>query len=214
MLKSRLRLAPLAIAAVGALAIPAAADAAKKNVQTVVCKGSEARCTAAINLAGGASNKTINIELPGTSDLRLIYAHANPSWVEGAYAIEGAKYSLGGSLYTLKLDAVESIPKGAKLFLEFGTPERLLNCGGIHTGVGGLMIETNGLGDSSAFGCPQAAGVARTWLKRFKADKSVKKFSVRGVSYGCKIIPAKVNINCTSKTTVVAFEAPHDLKDN
>lgn len=214
MLKRRSLLAPLAVAAIGAAVVPAAADAAKKNVQTVVCKGSEARCTAAVSLAGGASNKTIRVELPGTSDLRLIYAHANPSWVEGAYAIEGARYSLGGSLYTLKLDAVESIPKGAKLFLEFGTPERLLNCGGIHTGVGGLIIETTGLGTTSAFGCPQAAGVARTWVKRFSADKSVKKFSVRGVSYSCKIVPFKVNINCRSTSTLVAFEAPHDLKVN
>ncbi|MDO8187116.1 hypothetical protein Q5424_07465 [Conexibacter sp. JD483] len=213
MLNRRSRFVPLAIAAVGALALPGAAHAAK-NVQNVVCKGSEARCTAAINLAGGASNKTINVELPGTSELRLIYAHANPSWVEGAYAIEGARYSLGGSLYTLKLNAVESIPKGAKLFLEFGTPERILNCGGIRTGVGGLIIETTGLGSTSAFGCPQAAGVARTWLKRFKAGQPVKKFSVRGVSYGCKIVPFKVNINCRSTSTLVAFEAPHNLKDN
>lgn len=200
------RLAPLAVLAAGTLALPAAAQA--KGAQTVVCKGSEARCTATVNLGGGASNKTIRVELPGTSDLRFIGLNATPAWVDGAFSVDGGGYSLGGSLFTLKLNAVESLPKSAKLFLEFGTPERLLNCGGIQTGVGGLMIETTGLGSTPAFGCPQAAGVARTWVKRFKAGQSVKRFSVRGVAYGCKVIPFKVNVNCTSNSTMVAFEAP------
>lgn len=200
------RFAPLAMLAAGTLALPAAAQA--KGTQTVVCKGSEARCTATVGLGGGASNKTIRVELPGTSDLRLIGINATPAWVDGAFAIDSVGYSLGGSLFTLKLNAVESLPKNAKLLLEFGTPERLLNCGGIHTGVGGLMIETTGLGKTSAFGCPQAAGVARAWVKRFKAGQSVKRFSVGGVAYGCKVIPFKVNVNCTSNSTLVAFEAP------
>ncbi len=213
MLKSRFRFAPLAIAAVGALALPGAADAAKKNTKTVACKGGEQRCTATIDLAGGASNETIRVELPGTN-LRFIGLDATPAWVDGAFSVEGGGFSLGGSLFTLKLNAVESIPKGAKLFLKFGQPERILNCGGIHTGVGGLIIESTGLGNTAAFGCPQAAGVARTWVKRFKAGQSVKKFSVRGVAYSCKIVPFKVNINCRSNSTLVAFEAPNDLKDN
>lgn len=204
--KRRSILAPLAIAAVGAAALPAAASAAK-NTQTVVCKGGEARCTAAIGLGGGASNKTIRVELPGT-DLRFIGLDATPAWIDGAFEIDGGGFSLGGSLFTLKLNAVESLPKSAKLFLTFGTPERILDCGGIHTGVGGLMIETTGLGATPAFGCPQAAGVARTWVKRVKAGQSVRKLDVRGVAYRCKVVPFKVNVNCTSNSTLVAFEAP------
>lgn len=200
------RLAPLAVIAAGALAAPTAAQAA--GTETAVCKGSEARCTATFSLGGGASNKTLKVELPGTSSLRLIGVNSTPAYTAGAFDIDGGGYSLGGSLFTLKLNAVKSLPKNAKLILEFGTPERLLNCGGIHTGVGSLMIETTGLGNTPAFGCPQAAGVARTWLKRFNAYKQVERFSVRGVAYRCKVVPFAVNINCTSNSTKVAFSAP------
>lgn len=200
------RFAPLAVVAAGALAVPAASQAA--GTETAVCKGSEARCTATFNLAGGASNKTLRVELPGTSSLRMIGIDATPGYVDGAFSIDSVGYSLGGSLFTLKLNAVQSIPKGAKLILKFGTPERLLNCGGIRTGVGNLIIETTGLGNTSAFGCPQAAGVATTWLKRFNARKSVERFSVRGVAYRCKVVPFIANINCTSNSTLVSFSAP------
>ncbi|MDW5594293.1 hypothetical protein VSS74_08095 [Conexibacter stalactiti] len=199
------RLAPLAVIAAGALAAPTAAQAA--GSQTVVCKGSEARCTATISLAGGASAKTLKIELPGTN-LKLIGVNSTPAYTAGAYDLYDPNYALGGSLFTSKLSAVKSLPKGAKLILKFGTPERLLNCGGIHTGVGGLIIETTGLGSTPAFGCPQAAGVARTWLKRFNAYQQVERFSVRGVAYRCKVVPFEVNINCTSNSTLVAFSAP------
>jgi hypothetical protein len=200
------RLACLAAIAAGALVAPSAAQAA--GSQTVVCKGSEARCTATISLAGGASDKTIRVELPGTSALRLIGVSATPSYAAGAYDLYDPGYSLGGSLFTSKLSAVKSLPKGAKLRLRFGTPETMLDCGGIRTGVGGLMIETTGLGTTSAFGCPQAAGVARTWLKRFNAYEQVERFSVKGVAYRCKVVPFEVNIICESKSTLVAFSAP------
>lgn len=200
------RIAPLAAIAAGALTVPTAAQAA--GSQTVVCKGSEARCTATISLAGGASDKKIRVELPGTSELRLISVSATPSYAAGAYDLYDPGYSLGGSLFTSKLSAVKSLPKGAKLRLRFGTPETMLNCGGIRTGVGGLMIETTGLGTTSAFGCPQAAGVAKTWLKRFNAYESVERFSVKGVAYRCKVVPFEVNVNCTSNSTLVAFSAP------
>ncbi|HST42775.1 MAG TPA: hypothetical protein VLK58_24850 [Conexibacter sp.] len=200
------RLAPLAAIAAGALAAPTAAQAA--GTETVVCKGSEARCTATVSLAGGASDKTIRVELPGTSSLQLIGVSATPSYAAGAYDLYDPGYSLGGSLFTSKLSAVKSLPKGAKLRLRFGTPETMLNCGGIRTGVGGLIIETTGLGKTSAFGCPQAAGVAKTWLKRFKAYEQVERFSVKGVAYRCKVVPFEVNINCESRSTLVAFSAP------
>ncbi|MDO8213226.1 hypothetical protein [Conexibacter sp. CPCC 206217] len=200
------RFAPLAVLAAGALAVPTAAQAA--GSATAVCKGSEHSCTATFSLAGGASRKKLSVELPGTSELRLISVNVTPSYVDGAYNLYNPNYSLGGSLFTSTLDAVKSIPKGAKLILKFGTPERMLNCGGIRTGVSSLIVETTGNGATRAFSCPQAAGVAKTWLKRFNAYQDPEKFSYRGVAYKCRVVPFPSNINCTGGSTLVSFGGP------
>jgi hypothetical protein len=199
------RLATLGMLAAGSLALPAAAQAA--GSATAVCRGTEQSCTATFSLAGGASRKKLTVELPGTN-LKLIGVTASPAYVEGAYQVYDPGYSLGGSVFTSKLNAVKSIPKGAKLELRFGHPQTMLNCGGIHTGVSYLVVVNTGGASRAAYSCPQAAGVGTTWLKRFNAYKNVERFSVRGVSYTCKVVPHPANILCTGGKTEVSFGGP------
>jgi hypothetical protein len=201
------RLAPLAAIALAALALPAAASA--KGAQTVQCKGTDASCTATVSLAGGASNKKLTIDLPGTSQ-KLVHARATPAYVNGAFALSGGRYSLGGSVYTVTLNAVESIPKGAKLLLEFATPDASLNCGGIDTGVAYLTTTNTGDAPARDFGCPQAAGAAIQWLKQFNAFKPTTKVKAKGIAYTCRVVPrVPQNIACASRVgTLVRFAAP------
>jgi hypothetical protein len=202
------RLAPAAIVAAGALAIiPTAAEAA--GSARAVCKGTERSCTATFSLAGGASNKKLVVQLPGTN-LKLVNVSATPSYVHGAYALGRGRFSLGGSVYTTTLNAVESIGKGAKLRLQFGGPNNSLNCGGIHTGVGYLTIATAGsVQQRGAWGCPQAAAVADTWNLRFRDGESTRRFSVDDVDYRCKLVPrVPQNFACSGGGTVVRFAGP------
>lgn len=197
----------IAAAAAALLALPAAASAA--GSATAVCSGGEMACSATFSLAGGASNKRLTVELPGTS-LKLVSHTVTPHWVAGAYALSSGRYSLGGSVYTVTLNAVQSIPRGAKLRLEFAVEQTSLNCGGIHTGVGYLTISRIGATQApGAFGCPQAADLADTFLLRFRAGESTRSFSVNDVRYTCKLVPRiPQNMQCTGGGTVVRFAAP------
>ncbi|ADB48863.1 hypothetical protein [Conexibacter woesei] len=199
------RIAPLAALAAGALILPAAAQA--KGSATAVCKSQGQMCVATFDLAGGASRKDLTVRLPDTN-LQLVSVTATPAYVEGAYQVYDPSFSLGGSLFKSKLNAVKSIPKGAKLRITFGPPETMLNCGGIHTGVGDLSIIRRQDGPRGAYGCPQAAAVGKTWLKRFNAYQQTESFSVRGIDYRCKVVPFPVNINCYGGGTAVLFSAP------
>jgi hypothetical protein len=206
--RKRARGALLAAAAIAALlVVPGSASAA--GSATEVCRGGESSCTATFSLAGGASNKRLTVELPGTN-LKLVAHSVTPPWVAGAYSLSRGAYSLGGSVYTTTLNAVQSIPRGAKLRLEFAVEQQSLNCGGIHTGVAYLTIARSGSTQArGAFGCPQAADVADTFLLRFRAGESVKSFSVNDVRYACKLVPRiPQNMQCTGGGTVVRFAAP------
>ncbi|HMJ01417.1 MAG TPA: hypothetical protein VK506_00665 [Conexibacter sp.] len=197
----------LAAAVAALLALPAAASAA--GSATAVCRGGDSTCLATFSLAGGASNKRLTVELPGTN-LKLVAHVVTPHWVAGAYSLSRGRYSLGGSVYTTTLNAVQSIPRGAKLRLEFAVEQTSLNCGGIHTGVGYLTIARVGATQArGAFGCPQAADVADTFLLRFRAGESVRAFSVNDVRYACKLVPRiPQNMQCTGGGTIVRFAAP------
>jgi hypothetical protein len=96
-----------------------AAGAAK--VKSITCRGGGGSCAAVIGLAGGASNEKLRIALSDT-DLKLVGRVVKPSSVRGAYSLSKGSYSLGGSLYTVTLNAVQSIPKGSTLTLEFAAP--------------------------------------------------------------------------------------------
>jgi hypothetical protein len=108
-------LASVAATSAGALS----AQSAGKTV-TVACHGSSS-CSAVVSLAGGASNKKLRIALSDTN-LKLVARVVKPSSVRGAYSLAHGSYSLGGSLYTVTLNAVQSIPKGATLTLKFAEP--------------------------------------------------------------------------------------------
>jgi hypothetical protein len=100
----------------------ASANAAAKP-KSVVCHGGSESCSATISLAGGASNKRLRITLSDT-DLTLVSVVAKPKSVRGAYSLSKRSYSLGGSVYSVTLNAVQSIPKGATLTLKFAVPRQ------------------------------------------------------------------------------------------
>jgi hypothetical protein len=116
-----------AVLATGALAAITATGASAKTV-SIKCRGGSSSCTATIGLAGGASNKKLKIALTDTN-LKLVGASVKPSEVKGAYSLSKGGYSLGGSLYTVTLNAVQSIPKGATLTLKFSSHGKAIKVG-------------------------------------------------------------------------------------
>jgi len=107
-----------AAALTGALVLPGIAQA--KTV-SILCKGGANSCKAVLRVAGGASREKVRITLSDT-DLKLRRVVAKPNTIKGAYELSHASYSLGGSLYTVTLDAVQSIPRGATLTFNFAVP--------------------------------------------------------------------------------------------
>ena len=83
----------------------------------IPCIGAEEACTAKVPLGGGASARTVQIELTGT-DMGEPKTTVEPEY-EGAYDISDAKFTTGGSIYEFTLDAVESIPEGVNLEMTF-----------------------------------------------------------------------------------------------
>jgi hypothetical protein len=97
--------------------LPASAGAAAKTLN-VKCRGGGGACNAVIGLAGGASNRKVRITLTDTN-FKLVGIVAKPAVVRGAYSLSGGRYSLGGSVFTVTLNAVGSIGKRATLTLKF-----------------------------------------------------------------------------------------------
>jgi len=103
---------------VAILALGVGAASAKPKVRSITCKGGSSSCVATVGLAGGASNVKLKIALSDTN-LKLVSVSVKPKEVKGAYSLSKGTYSLGGSLYTTTLNAVQAIPKGATLTLKF-----------------------------------------------------------------------------------------------
>jgi hypothetical protein len=201
----------LGLAAVGARtgsASAAAARAAGRSV-SVSCRGGSDMCTAVLGLAGGASDEKVSIALSDT-DLKLVGMVARPAFVHGAYLLSGGAYSLGGSLYTVTLNAVQAIPKGATLSLEFAAPSVALPCRSATKGVSSLSIFKLGPRQTrGAFTCQQANAVASTWALRFHAHEQVKTFSVNEVPYACRLASTlPQNARCDGGGARVKFSAP------
>ncbi|HTZ64881.1 MAG TPA: hypothetical protein VMB51_12325 [Solirubrobacteraceae bacterium] len=125
-------IAPVTIAAAVAVALSmaslaapglagAAPGRAAGRTRSLVCKGGASSCRAVVSVAGGASREKLRIALSDT-DLKLTGVVAKPKTIKGAYQLYGGKYSLGGSLYTVMLNAVRAIPKGATLTFSFAAP--------------------------------------------------------------------------------------------
>jgi pimeloyl-ACP methyl ester carboxylesterase len=84
----------------------------------VRCRGDAVRCRARVNLAGGASDKRVVIRL-SDNDLGLVSVRANRRSLSGAYGLFGERLRAGGSEYVFRLNAVQSIRRGAYLILSF-----------------------------------------------------------------------------------------------
>jgi hypothetical protein len=192
----------IAAALGGTLAAPAAAQVSKS------CLGTPTLCEATISMAGGASNKQITVRLPGTN-LRLLSVNATPGFVQGAYRLSRRRFSQGGSVFTATLDAVQGMPRNARLTLMFGHPSTGLSCGSIPRGVSFVTIAQIVPGGSGSFGCSVAKAVGRTWLARFKAHRSVRSFSASGIRWSCRLVPVvPQNQECIGGNFVVRFAGP------
>jgi hypothetical protein len=193
------------------LVVLATGLAAQAGAQTrsVDCKGTDESCEAVVSLAGGAGNERLRVALPGT-DLRLISVRVRPHWVQGAYTLSRGKYSLGGSRYATTLNAVESIPSGARLTLLFEAPARSLACRSATRTISHLSISRPGATPASgAFSCQQANAVVQTWALRLRAGESDRSFSVSNIDYRCRLVPTvPQNLRCDGGRTRVRFAGP------
>jgi hypothetical protein len=113
----------LAGSAVLVCALGASSTAIAAQPKPIKCKGGSSSCVATVSLAGGASNKKLRIALSDTN-LKLVGVSVKPAEVKGAYNLSKGSFSLGGSLYTVTLNAVKAIPKGATLTLKFAVPHK------------------------------------------------------------------------------------------
>ncbi|MHB8233847.1 MAG: hypothetical protein ACYDHT_04265 [Solirubrobacteraceae bacterium] len=198
----------LLLGAAVAVADGAVARAPGKTL-SLTCRGGGSSCTAVVSLAGGASNEKLRIALSDTN-LKLVGVTAKPGFVHGAYQLSRGSYSLGGSLYTATLNAVQSIPKGATLTLRFAVPTQARSCGSVTKGITHLSVARLGAKQGRGlFSCQQANAVSNTWLLRFNAHESVSSFSVNEVRYTCKLVPTlPQNTQCEGGGTRVKFSAP------
>jgi hypothetical protein len=202
-------LAALAFAGQPAPVDAASATDAGKTVN-LKCRGGSNECKTVVSLSGGASNKKLRIVLTGT-DFKLLSVTAKPSSVKGAYNLSKGTFSLGGSLYTVTLNAVQSIGKGATLTLRFATPPEKKSCKAVAKGIADLTVSTV-LGvkpANGAFGCQQANAASETWLLRFNAMEPVEAFEVSDVKYRCKAVQSvPQNQQCEGAGTRVRFAGP------
>ena len=192
----------IAAALGGTLAAPAAAQVSKR------CVGTPTVCEATFSMAGGASNKQITVRLPGTN-LRLLSVSATPGFVQGAYILSRRRFSEGGSVFTATLDAVQGMPRNARLTLMFGHPSTALSCGSIPRGVSFITIAQIASVRPGSFRCSVAKAVGRRWLARFKAHRSVRSFTATGIRWSCRLVPVvPQNQECIGGNFVVRFSGP------
>jgi hypothetical protein len=85
---------------------------------TLRCRGDGGSCRGRVSLSGGASTKQVVIDLTDT-DLRLVSVRPNRRSLRGAYGLSGQRLRRGGSQYVVRLNAVQSIRRGAHLTLAF-----------------------------------------------------------------------------------------------
>jgi hypothetical protein len=184
------------------LAAPALAQVSRP------CVGSDTICEATFSMSGGASNERITVRLPDT-DLRLLAVNATPAYAHGAYLLSRGRFREGGSVYTATLDAVQGLPRNARLILTFGHRSAGLACGNIRRGVSYLTIAQIGSVRPGSFRCSVANVVGRTWLSRFKAHRSVQRFTATGISWRCRLIPLlPQNQQCQGGGLRVRFSGP------
>lgn len=105
----------LGVAAASLFASPIALGVGKA---TATCVGTtSSKCTAKVSLAEGASNKVITIVLSGTN--QKLASVSVPKAHKGSYTFSMGTHSMGGSVYTARLNAVQSISTGVYATLVF-----------------------------------------------------------------------------------------------
>lgn len=122
----------LAGVCLAALLAPVSAIAAPRT-RTLVCRGSQRRCSVVVSIAGEASTRAVAIELPGTR-WRAPGVSVSPPSSRGAYAIRHARFTPAGSEYSFTLSVPRSNPR-AQLTLTFRAPallerDLIVPCGG------------------------------------------------------------------------------------
>lgn len=88
------------------------------KVLKVACVGAEEACSVKIGIGGGRSNQAVQVELTGTN-MGEPTVTASDAADKGAYEISDATFTTGGSIYAFTLNAVESLPDGAYITLDF-----------------------------------------------------------------------------------------------
>ncbi|MDQ6915024.1 MAG: hypothetical protein M3155_04350 [Actinomycetota bacterium] len=208
-MRSHLLRAALVALATTLLSAALASSAVAAGSATAPCRGSARLCTANFSLAGGASDKRLTVQLPGTSFV-LLAANAKPAFVHGAYRLSAGRFSLGGSVYTVSLDAVEAIPPGSVLSLSFTKPGFGMKCGSNTNGVSFISIHVIGTTTTpGAFSCVRAHLVGALWAAAFRSHRSTRLVNVSGVSYACTLVPTlPQNLQCDGGGTRIKFSGP------
>jgi hypothetical protein len=121
------------------------------------------------------------------NDLRLLAVNATPAYVRGAYRLFGGRFTTGGSVYTVNLDAVDSIPAGARLTMTFGHPSTGLSCASIG-GISFITIFQTGSVRPGSYSCNEARALAFAWVARFRAHLSVRTVRAGGITFACRLV--------------------------
>jgi len=112
-------------------------------------------------------------------------------------------------VYTVTLDAVQGIPRGARLTFSFGHPSSALACGNIARGVSFISIAQTGFVRPGSFSCNMARTLGRTWLARFRAHQSVSSVRAAGITFRCRLVPRlPQNFECNGGNLRVRFSGP------
>ena len=88
------------------------------GTKNIVCEGSADYCGATVSIAGGASNRQVDITLTNT-DFSLVAVRAVPASSAGSYMLSSTKFINGRSEFQFTLNAVKSNPTGARIILLF-----------------------------------------------------------------------------------------------
>ena len=213
-MKSLRRGATVAVVAGCALAGFIASDVQAQSARAAVgsatgtCVGTEHLCGVSFSLAGGASNKRLNVRLPGTN-MRLLNRFATPITVRSAYRLSAPRFTLGGSLWSVTLNAVASIRAPARLSFVFGDPTTTRRCPTMPGGLSSQSVTIQITGYvRSAFTCSQVAAVGSALVVRFRQHLSLSTLVANHITYHCRLVPGVPRIACTGGGTLVRFTAP------
>jgi hypothetical protein len=86
----------------------------------VRCSGSASLCHAKIPIGGGASNRKVVVQLPGT-DLGLVAVQPSSRDLRGAYSMSRQHLRSGDTEFAFVLSAVQGAPRGSHLTLTFAS---------------------------------------------------------------------------------------------